>query len=121
MLRIATLNCNGLRSAERKGFSTWLRGSKADVVCLQEIKLSPALLDRPEFQFEGYHCFYAAAQKPGYSGVALLSRKKPLHLRNTLGWNPMDDEGRFLRADFEELSVVSLYLPSEAQDPSARL
>lgn len=111
-MRIVTLNVNGIRSAERKGFFAWLAGQDADMVCLQEIKAQAGQMDGPEFCPAGYHCYVHDAEKKGYSGVALYSRRRPDEVVVGLGWPDMDAEGRFLEARFGDLSVVSVYLPS---------
>ncbi|MFO1419093.1 MAG: exodeoxyribonuclease III, partial [Methylotetracoccus sp.] len=109
-MRIISLNVNGLRSAARKGFFDWLAQQDADLICLQEIKGQPDQLADPIFWPEGYHCYYLAAEKRGYSGVALYSRKEPDEVIEGLGWEDMDREGRYIEARFGPLSVVSLYL-----------
>jgi exodeoxyribonuclease-3 len=116
-MRIATLNVNGVRSAARKGFFDWLPGIDADVVCLQEIKAGHEHLDAPPFQPPGYHAYYEPAQRPGYSGVGLLARRKPDAVIRGFGVPEFDAEGRYLEARFGSLSVVSLYLPSGSSGP----
>ena len=111
-MRIITCNTNGIRAAERKGFFDWLAGTDADVVCIQETKAQEHQLGHPVFCPEGYHCFYNDAQKKGYSGTALYSKKKPQKLVTRLGFDVCDTEGRWLQADFDNISVVSLYMPS---------
>lgn len=111
-MRIITLNANGIRSAERKGFFTWMQQQKADIICLQETKAQIHQLATDIFCPENYHCFYHDAEKKGYSGVALYCKKKPDQLINGLGWTDIDSEGRFIEAQFGQLSVISLYLPS---------
>jgi exodeoxyribonuclease-3 len=111
-MRIITLNANGIRSAERKGFFTWLQQQNADIVCIQETKAQIHQLASGSFCPAGYHCFYHDAEKKGYSGVALYSRKQPTAVIIGLGWPDMDAEGRFIEAQFNNLSVISLYLPS---------
>lgn len=111
-MRIITLNANGIRSAERKGFFNWLPGQNADVVCIQETKAQFNQLQAAVFCPEGYHCFYHDAEKKGYSGVALYCKKPPDEIVNGIGWPDFDAEGRFIEARFGQLSVISLYLPS---------
>lgn len=111
-MRIITANLNGIRAAAKKGFFTWLAQQDADVVCLQETKAQQAQLIDPIFYPEGYHCYYHDAQKKGYSGVALYSKVAPKSVQVGIGWEDVDAEGRFLEAQFEQLSVVSLYLHS---------
>jgi exodeoxyribonuclease-3 len=111
-MRIITLNVNGIRSAGRKNFFPWLQAQQADVVCLQETKAQTHQLDSDVFCPQGYHCFYHDAEKKGYSGVALYSKKQPTEIIQGLGWPDIDAEGRFIEARFDNLSVISLYLPS---------
>jgi exodeoxyribonuclease III len=111
-MRIITLNANGIRSAERKGFFTWMQLQNADIVCIQETKAQIHQLVPDTFCPEGYHCFYHDAEKKGYSGVALYCRKQPIQVISDLGWPDIDSEGRFIEAQFDNLSVISLYLPS---------
>ena len=112
MIRIITLNLNGIRSAARKGWREWLQAQDADVVCVQEIKAQQADLDdslRTIGPLQGsFHC----ALKKGYSGVGLYARRPPQHLVEGFGIQEFDDEGRYLEADFGAYTVVSLYLPS---------
>ncbi|UJH89969.1 exodeoxyribonuclease III [Antarcticibacterium sp. 1MA-6-2] len=112
-MRIISYNVNGIRAAVKKGFIDWLKSANPDIVCLQEIKATPDQLDMQPFEDAGYkyHYWYPATKK-GYSGVAILSKHKPLHVEYGTGIDYMDFEGRNLRADFEGFSVMSLYLPS---------
>jgi exodeoxyribonuclease III len=111
-MRVVTLNCNGIRSAARKGFFDWLQEADADVICLQETKAQIHQLDAPIFHPEGYHCFYFDAEKKGYSGTALFCRRKPDRVIRGFGCAAADSEGRYIQADFGALSVASLYMPS---------
>jgi exodeoxyribonuclease III len=116
-MRILTLNCNGIRSAARKGFFAWLAHQRADVVCLQETKAQEHQLDHGDFRPAGYHCFYNDAEKKGYSGVALFSRREPDRVIRGFGSKEFDSEGRYIEARFGPLSVVSVYLPSGSSGP----
>jgi exodeoxyribonuclease-3 len=107
-----TFNCNGVRAAARKGFFDWLRTQSLDVICLQETRAQIDQLTDSIFHPEGFHCYYFDAQKKGYSGTAIYSKKKPLKVSKGLGFDIADIEGRYIQADYEELSVASLYLPS---------
>ena len=111
-MKITTLNVNGIRSAHRKGFFNWLSRQAPDVICLQETKCQVDQLTEEIMAPAGYHSYFNCAEKKGYSGVALYSRVEPDKLHTKLGWDHADTEGRFLRADYGRLSVVSLYLPS---------
>ena len=109
MLRIITLNLNGIRSAARKGFFDWLSLQEADIVCVQELKAQQA--DMPEDP-PGFSGFFHYAEKKGYSGVGIYSKRKPENIVEGLGIPDIDSEGRYLQADYGKYSVISLYLPS---------
>ena len=111
-MRIITLNCNGIRAAARKGFFNWLATVDADIVCLQETKAQIDQLTDPIFHPDNFHSYYFDADKKGYAGTALYCRAKPLKITRGLGFEIADSEGRYLQADFNGLSVASLYLPS---------
>ncbi len=112
-MRIISYNVNGIRAAIRKGFLEWVQQADPDVVCLQEIKAQPEQLNLEDFTEAGfpYHYWYPA-EKKGYSGVAILSKTEPANIIYGSGIDYMDHEGRILRADFSDFSVMSLYLPS---------
>ncbi len=116
MLRIVSLNLNGIRSAERKGFLPWLAQHKPDMLCVQEIKAQQADMSAEMLAPAGYHGYFHYAEKKGYSGVGLYSRQQPVAVKAGFGVPEFDDEGRYLRADFDtssgKLSVISVYLPS---------
>lgn len=118
--RVITANTNGIRSAAKKGFFSWLETQNADVVCIQETKAQRDQLDDALFHPTGYHCFYFDAEKKGYSGTALYAKQKPDQVITGLGWTSADSEGRYLQADFGNLSVVSLYLPSGSSSEQAQ-
>ena len=112
MLRVITLNLNGIRSATSKGFLRWLKRQKADIVCVQELKAQAADMTAEMLAPDGYHGFFHYAEKKGYSGVGLYSKRKPDRVSEGIGVREFDAEGRFVRADFGKLSVISIYLPS---------
>lgn len=112
-VKIVSYNVNGIRAALKKGFLDWLQAVDPDVVCLQEIKAQEEQLDLSVFEAAGYaNNYWYSAQKKGYSGVAILSKTKPDHIEFGTGIDTMDFEGRNIRADFGNLSVMSMYLPS---------
>jgi exodeoxyribonuclease-3 len=111
-MRVISVNVNGIRAAQRKGFFEWLMKQDADVVCIQETKVQEHQLDETLFYPDGYHCYYFDAEKKGYSGVAIYSKEEPRQVVTGLGWDHVDTEGRWIQADFDKLSVASLYLPS---------
>jgi exodeoxyribonuclease-3 len=112
-MRIISYNVNGLRAAITKGFLDWLQQSNPDVICLQEIKATEEQIPTVEIAKAGYpYQYYFPAQKKGYSGVAILSKIQPKNVVFGTGIASMDFEGRNVRADFDDFSVMSLYLPS---------
>ncbi len=111
-MKIITLNLNGIRSASRKGFLEWLPQQRADVICVQELKAQAADMTAELLAPTGYHGHFHYAGKKGYSGVGIYSKAAPDRVKAGFGVAEFDDEGRYLRADFGELSVISLYLPS---------
>ncbi len=112
MKKIISYNVNGIRSALNKGWMAWIKAADPDIICLQEIKAHPEQLDLSVFESAGYHHYWYPAVKKGYSGVAILTKQKPDKVIYGCGIDRYDHEGRFLRADYGDLSVVSVYMPS---------
>ena len=106
MLRIITLNLNGIRSAWRKGLSPWLATQNAQVICVQELKAQQADLADEMARPDGFHAYYRCADKKGYSGVGLWCQSRPERVIDVLGSTEFDSEGRYLRADFGALRCV---------------
>jgi exodeoxyribonuclease-3 len=117
MLRILTLNFNGIRSAATKGFFDWLATQDADIVCVQELKAQEADLSDALRSPASYQGWFHCADKKGYSGVGIYARRPPDRVMTGIGNQEFDAEGRYLRADWGKLSVVSLYLPSGSSSP----
>ena len=117
MLRVISLNLNGIRSATAKGLYDWLEAQQADVVCLQELKAQLPDLSAAMLSPQGFHGWFHCAEKKGYSGVGLYARNKPDRVTEGVGNAEFDAEGRYIRADWGNLSVVSLYLPSGSSSP----
>ncbi|MCB0403270.1 MAG: exodeoxyribonuclease III [Bdellovibrionales bacterium] len=111
-MRVLSCNVNGLRSAFNKGLWPWLLRQQADVICLQEIRSRESDLPHILQKQERFHAFYHPAEKPGYSGVAVLSREKPKATHTGLDHSELDSEGRYLQLDFRNLSIASVYFPS---------
>lgn len=112
-MKIVTYNVNGIRAALKKGWLDWLKGAAPDVICIQEIKATPDQV--PELVYleqMGYEHYWYPAQKKGYSGTAIFTRKTPKHVAYGCGHEDYDFEGRVIRVDFDELSVMSVYFPS---------
>ncbi|MFC3340438.1 exodeoxyribonuclease III [Paracandidimonas soli] len=112
MLRITSLNVNGIRSAFRKGLQPWLEANSPHIVCLQEIKISSDDLTEDLRNPPGYQGFFHHAEKKGYSGVGIYLRDQAASIAEGMDCPEFDREGRILRADWKDFSVISAYLPS---------
>lgn len=112
-MKIISYNVNGIRAAINKGFLAWLENASPDIICIQEIKATEDQIPIEAIREAGYpYQYYFSAEKKGYSGVAILSKVLPKEIVYGTGISYMDAEGRNIRADFEDFSVMSLYLPS---------
>jgi len=111
-MRIISYNVNGIRSAMNKGFNDWLRSDPADVICLQEIKAQQKDVDFSTLEELGYESHFFPAQKKGYSGVAILTKIRPDKIQLGNGIMQSDAEGRVIRADFGDVTVICAYFPS---------
>lgn len=112
-MKIITYNVNGIRSALSKNWLAWLQATQADVVCLQEIKATPdQITDLYVLESMGYEHYWYPAEKKGYSGTAIFTKHSPKHVEYGCGLADYDREGRVIRADFEDFSVMSTYFPS---------
>lgn len=112
MLRIISANLNGIRSATTKGFGAWLASQEADFVCVQELKAQAADMTPAMLACVGLQGYFHYAEKKGYSGVGVYARKAPKQVVVGLGVPEIDAEGRYLELVYDQLSVVSVYLPS---------
>lgn len=112
MTKIISYNLNGIRSAMSKGLMDWIKAADPDILCFQELKAEPGQLDLTVFDKAGYHHYWHPAQKKGYSGVAIFSKQKPDHIEYGCGIPHYDFEGRVIRADYGDVSVLSVYHPS---------
>ncbi len=112
MTRIISYNVNGIRAAQKKGLLDWLKAAQPDILCLQETKAQPEQIETELYEALGYHCHYFSAEKKGYSGVAIMSKEKPDHVEMGCGISEFDAEGRVIRADYGDKSVISAYFPS---------
>ena len=111
-MKIVSYNLNGIRSAMSKGLLTWLQQYDPDVFCIQESKAQPEQIDLLAFQELGYHAYLHSAEKKGYSGVGIFSKQEPDRVVAGMGIPRYDSEGRVLRADFGDITVVCAYIPS---------
>jgi len=112
-MRLVSWNVNGIRSILGKGFPDYLEKADADIVCLQEIKARPEQVDH---RFEGYQVFWNPAQRPGYSGTAILTRIPPLAVKSGIGRTEHDSEGRVITAEFKDYFVVNVYTPNSQRE-----
>jgi exodeoxyribonuclease-3 len=117
MLRIITLNLNGVRSATGKGCFDWLADQDADILCVQELKAQDADLQAAMRSPAGFTGWFYHAEKKGYSGVGIYARRAPERVTIGFGNDEFDAEGRYVRADWKKLSVISVYLPSGSSSP----
>ncbi len=117
MLRVVSFNANGIRAAARKGFFTWLRHTSPDVLCLQETKAHVHQIPPEALALEEYTYAFVDAEKKGYSGVAIYAKRAPDAIVRGLGMPDMDVEGRYLRFDWADFSIASLYVPSGTSGP----
>ena len=111
-MKIVSYNLNGIRSAMSKGLLNWLQTENPDVFCIQESKAQPEQIDTLAMQELGYHSYIHSAEKKGYSGVCIFSKQVPDHVVAGMGIPAYDSEGRVLRADFGDITIVCVYIPS---------
>ena len=121
MLKVISVNLNGIRSAAKKGFFTWMAQQDADIICIQEVRAQASDLT-PEFcNPGGYHGHFHHAQKKGYAGTGIYSRRRPDAIQIGFGDAEFDAEGRYIQCDFGNLSVISIYCPSGSSSPERQL
>ncbi len=111
-MKIVSYNLNGIRAAISKGLLDWLHEEDPDVFCIQESKAQPDQIDTAAMQSLGYHSYIHSAEKKGYSGVCIFSKQVPDRIEAGMGIEKYDREGRVLRADFGDITVVCVYIPS---------
>jgi exodeoxyribonuclease-3 len=112
-MKIISFNVNGIRAALGKGLAEWLESENPEITCFQETKAQPDQIDQVLFQSMGYRsCLFNSAEKKGYSGVAILSKQQPDYYSFGIGNDFFDREGRVIRADFGDITIVCVYIPS---------
>ena len=111
-MKIVSYNLNGIRAAVTKGLYSWLKDESPEILCIQETKAQASQIDEVEFKRLGYKCYWFSAEKKGYSGTGIVSKQEPDHVEYGMGIQKYDCEGRFIRADYGDLSVISVYHPS---------
>ena len=115
-IRIASWNVNGLRAIYRKGFTDFIKQNNFDIVCLQEIKIHHEQIPQDLLNIEDYYSYYSPAERPGYSGVAIYSKIKPLSSGNGFGISRFDDEGRILCLEFKDFILLNTYMPNGGRE-----
>lgn len=110
-VKIASFNLNGIRAAHRKGFNDWVKVSAPDVLCMQEVRATEEQIPA-DIKELGYHTYWHLAEKKGYSGVGIMSKSEPLEVESGMGVDWIREEGRVIRAEFENYRVFSIYFPS---------
>ena len=115
-MKLVSWNVNGIRSVHTKGFTKWLESEAADVVCVQEIKATPEQLDEGMLHPLKLHSYWHPAQKPGYSGTAIYSKKEPLSVKVGIGVQEIDAEGRILSAEYADFTLVNAYFPNSQRE-----
>ena len=119
MKRILSWNVNGIRAVAKKGFLEWFASESPDILCIQETKAQPEQLDETLTKVDGYHVYWASAEKKGYSGVGLYTRTEPADVRY-MGIDEFDAEGRLIEAEFPEFTLIGAYFPN-SQDAGKRI
>jgi exodeoxyribonuclease-3 len=118
-MKLISWNVNGIRACLKKGLADFVAAESPDILCLQETKARPEQVELP-LEFGSYHAEWNSAQKPGYSGVAVFSREKPLSVQHGIGVEEHDNEGRVLTHEFTDFYLVNVYTPN-AQNELRRL
>ena len=114
--KIISYNLNGIRAAIKKGLVDWLKTENPDILCIQETKAQPEQIENYLFEELGYNCYWFSAQKKGYSGTGIITKQKPDKIVLGMNIEKYDFEGRFMRADFGDTSVISVYHPAGTSD-----
>ena len=115
-MKLFSWNVNGIRAAQRKGFLDWLHDEAPDVLSVQETKAQPDQLADKLRQPEGYHSWWASAERKGYSGVGLFSKSQPRQVIMGLGIDKFDSEGRTIIAEYDAFTLMTTYLPNGGRD-----
>ena len=111
-MRIYSWNVNGIRSAAKKGFQDWFAKCRGDIICLQETRALEDQVEPEIYSPEGFHSYWNPAEKKGYSGVAVFSKKEPLDVKTGFGVEEFDSEGRILQLEYEDFVLFNIYFPN---------
>lgn len=116
-MKILSWNVNGIRAVQKKGFLEWLAREKPDILGVQETKAKPEQLDMFLMHPEGYNTYWNSAVRPGYSGVALFTKEKPLSVSSGFGIRQFDEEGRVIVAEYPDFTFLNIYFPNGKMGP----
>lgn len=112
-MKLVSWNVNGLRACMGKGFADFLKKEDPDVICLQETKMQR---EQADFDFEGYHEYWNSAEKKGYSGTAIFTKKEPISVSYGIGMEEADAEGRVICAEYDTFYLVTVYTPNAQRE-----
>lgn len=112
-MKLISWNVNGIRACVNKGFEQFFKETDADIFCIQETKCQP---EQIELKFDGYHSYWNSAEKKGYSGTAIFTKKEPLKVTYGIGKEEHDKEGRVITLEFEEFYMVTIYTPNSKRE-----
>lgn len=115
MTKMISWNVNGLRACVQKGFKEYFKQADADIFCIQETKLQKGQIDLSDI-LDGYYDFWNYAEKKGYSGVAMFTKKEPLSIKLGMGIPEHDTEGRLITAEFENYYLITCYTPNSQNE-----
>ncbi len=111
-MKLLSWNVNGIRAVYKKGLMEWLQREEADIFCFQETKAAREQVPREILENDGYHSYFSEAEKKGYSGVAVFSRREPIKVEYGLGIPRFDSEGRTIIASFDDFVLYNIYFPN---------
>lgn len=110
--QIISYNVNGIRAAVNKGFNGWIRDINSDIICVQEIKIHLEQIEKKVYNSYGYNTYWFSSKMKGYSGTAILTKDKPDLLQYGMNIEKYDNEGRLIRADYKDITLLCVYVPS---------
>lgn len=122
-MKILSWNVNGIRAAYKKGLLDWFLKTSPDILCLQEIKANlkdfpPELKGDSLFSKNSHHLYVNSANRPGYSGTAVYTKKEPVNVKDKIGIKRFDEEGRYLELEYPDFILINLYTPNGSRDKS---
>ena len=112
-MQLISWNVNGIRACLTKGFADFFKQEDADIFCLQETKCQP---EQIELKFEGYKSYWNSAEKKGYSGTAIFTKKKPINVTYGIGKEEHDKEGRVITLEYKDFYIVTIYTPNSKKE-----